>query len=67
MISSKTHKHVRIGNWVYGATQRTTDSRYWDCGSAWGPSPESAAREAHKHDVALRANSVAELHELEQI
>jgi len=61
---SATHKHVRIGNRVYSTNRRKGDSRYWDCGQSWGPTPEKAAREEHKY-FKSGTKTVAELHERE--
>ena len=67
MKTSKTHKHIRIGRNVYHVTRRVGDPRYWDCGSAWGPTAEAAAREYHIHlsDHGMEAKTIAELHERE--
>lgn len=47
MKISSTHKHVWISGLVYSVSRRQNDSRYWDCGQSWGPTPEKAAREEH--------------------
>ena len=60
MERTKTEKYIRISNKVYFCKIRNNDRRYWDCGYAWGPTPESAAMEAHNYGRAYAAKSVAD-------
>jgi hypothetical protein len=63
-MKNREIKNVWIGKWVYRCVLRRRDPRYWDCGTAWGPTPKAAAAEAHKHGAAMAARSVAELNEM---
>lgn len=63
---TSTHKHIFVGKNVY--TVEFYDGK-WNCGHAWGPTAEAAAKEYHKHlsNHNMEPITVDELHEIEEI